>query len=188
MKFIFAPLFFALTGLIFFGSSGCQDQHKKQHIAELDDMQSTLDSISSQVNDTNRRNTHTINMAVRNTIIQVKNNYLPDTINYEVAERMNDYKEIRKALSSNSGNYAKVKQAIPEVQQKIEDLKHDIENGVGNRDKYDEYIQFERKKIQDIKDIFSYYQKTNKQFIDRFDSLHPIVSSFADSLTQINNE
>lgn len=188
MKLIFAPLFYALTALIILGNSGCQDQHKVQHIAELNEMQSTLDSISSLVNDTNRRNTHTINMAVRNTIIQVKDNYLPDTINYEVAERMNDYKEIRKALSSNSGNYAKVKQAIPEVQQKIKDLKHDIENGVGNRDKYEEYIQFERKKIQDIQEIFSYYRKTNKKFINRFDSLHPIVSSFADSLTEINNE
>ncbi len=188
MKFIFTPYLIAFIALTALGISGCQDQHKKQHVASLNQMQSTLDSISSLVNDTNRRNTHTIDMAVRNTIIQVKNNYLPDTINYEVAERMNDYKEIRKALSSNSGNYAKVKQAIPEVQQKIEDLKQDIQNGVGNRDKYEEYIQFERQKIQDIKDIFSYYQKTNKKFIDRFDSLHPIVSEFADSLTQLNNE
>jgi hypothetical protein len=75
-----------------------------------------------------------------------------------------------------------VKQSIPEVRQKVEDLKHDIDNGVGEREKYEEYINFEKKKIADIEEVLNYYLETRNKFYNRYDSLHPIVTNFADSL------
>ena len=160
----------------------CKDEQKSKHLAEINAMEQDLDSLSLVANDTSGRVPYNVNMSVQNTILKVKNNYLPDTINYAVAEMMNDYKEIRKAVMSNSGNLAKVKQSIPEVQQKVKDLKHDIENGVGEREKYEEYVNFEKKKIADIEEVLDYYLKTKTKFYNRYDSLHPIVSNFADSL------
>lgn len=160
----------------------CKDEQKTKHLEEINSMVQDLDSLSKVANDTSGRVPYNVNMSVQNTILRVKNNYLPDTINYAVAQMMNDYKEIRKAVMSNSGNLAKVKQSIPEVQQKVEDLKHDIKNGVGEREKYQEYINFEKKKIADIEEVLDYYLKTKTKFYNRYDSLHPIVSNFADSL------
>jgi predicted nucleic acid-binding Zn-ribbon protein len=166
----------------------CKDEEKANYLNEVSSIEQELDSLESIVNDTTRRNSTMVNLNVRNTIIKVKKNYLPDTIDYSVANMMNDYKEIRKAISSNSGNLAKAKQAIPEVKQKIEDLKHDIKNGVGERERYKEYIDFEQNKIEDIKNVLDYYIKTNNKFYDRYDSLHPIVTNFADSLLNAKND
>ena len=93
-------------------------------------MENELDSLENITSNDNRRSGENISMKIDNTILKVKNNYLPDTIDYAVAEMMNDYKEIMKALQSNSGNLAKAKQSIPEVKQKVDDLEHDIKNGV----------------------------------------------------------
>lgn len=165
----------------------CKDEQKMKYLENVSSLENELDSLERIANDSTRRTSFNVNMSVRNTIIKVKNNYLPDTIDYAVAEMMNDYKEIRKALSSNSGNLAKAKQSIPEVEQKLADLKHDIENGVGERERYQEYIEFEQKKIEDIKEVLDYYVKTNEKFYKRYDSLHPIVSNFADSLLNAKN-
>lgn len=166
----------------------CKDEEKANYLKEISSMETELDSLASIIDDTTRRNSTMVNLNVRNTILKVKNNYLPDTIDYGVANMMNDYKEIRKAISSNSGNLAKAKQAIPEVKQKLQDLEHDIKNGVGERERYGEYIAFEQKKVEDIKNVLDYYIKTNKKFYDRYDSLHPIVTNFADSLLNAKND
>ncbi len=160
----------------------CKNEQKTKHLQEINTMEKDLDSLSSVANDTTQRRPGSLNMNVEETIQKVKNNYLPDTINYSVAKMMNNYKEIKKAVMSNSGNLAKVKQSIPEVRQKVQDLKHDIENGVGEREKYEEYINFEKRKIADIKDVLNYYLETRNKFYNRYDSLHPIVTNFADSL------
>lgn len=179
-------LIFSLLALVIFFS--CKDQQKEKYLSEVGNMEKELDSLSALANDTSKRVPHNVTMDVRNTIIKVKNNYLPDTIDYAIANMMNDYKEIRKAVESNSGNLAKVKQVLPEIDQKVEDLKHDIENGVGEREKYEEYIAYEKKKINDIKEVLDYYLETNKKFYSRYDSLHPIVSNFADSLVNANKQ
>jgi len=160
----------------------CKDELKTKHLQEISAMEQDLDSLSNVANDTTQRRPVNLNMNVQKTIQKVKNNYLPDTINYAVAKMMNNYKEIKKAVMSNSGNLAKVKQSIPEVRQKVEDLKHDIDNGVGEREKYEEYINFEKKKIADIEEVLNYYLETRNKFYNRYDSLHPIVTNFADSL------
>ncbi len=160
----------------------CKNEQKTKHLHEINTMEQDLDSLSSVANDTTQQRPGRLSMNVEETIQKVKNNYLPDTINYSVAKMMNNYKEIKKAVMSNSGNLAKVKQSIPEVRQKVKDLKHDIENGVGERERYEEYINFEKKKIADIKDVLNYYLETRNKFYNRYDSLHPIVTNFADSL------
>jgi len=175
MKFII-PLF-ALVLL-----ASCKDQQKVKYLNELQVMEKQLDSLDLVANDTTGEVPFNINMSVRNTILKVKNNYLPDTIDYAVADMMNDYKEIRKVLSKNGKNLEKVNQAIPEVKQKVKDLYHDIENGAGERERYREYVDFEKSKIENIKDVLSYYVDTKNKYFNRYDSLHPIVSNFADSL------
>lgn len=166
----------------------CKDEQKEQYLSDIQSMEQELDSLSALANDTTKRVPFNVTMDVRNTILKVKNNYLPDTIDYGVANMMNSYKEIRKAVESNSGNLAKVKQVLPEIEQKVEDLKHDIENGVGEREKYQEYLDYEKKKIEETKEVLDYYLKTNEKFYNRYDSLHPIVSNFADSLVNANKK
>lgn len=179
MKYLFFAIL--LASLI-----ACKDKEQDKYLAEIADMEVEIDSLEMVAKDTLLKKPFSVALNVRNTIIKVKNNYLPDTIDYGVANMMNSYKEIRKALESNSGNLAKVRQSLPEIKQKVSDLKHDIENGVGERERYQEFVNFEKKKIEEVKDVLSYYMNTKQKFYNRYDSLHPIVNKFADSLVNAN--
>lgn len=183
MRWYFAVI--ATLGLVI---ASCGNKNKNEFLTEIDEMESTLDSLDSVAKDTTRYYATDIVASVRNTILKVKNNYMPDTIDVELAEQMNAYKEIRKAVSKNSGNIAKAKQTIPEVQEKLKDLRHDIENGVNDREKYRDFINYEKSKISEIEEVLSYYIETTEKYYNRYDSLHPVIKNLGDSLAEIANE
>lgn len=160
----------------------CKDQEKSSYLDEIEVMNTKLDSLESTAENQKTDSIPQIVMTIEDMIHKVKENYIADTIDLEIAALMNRYKDAKKSLSSNTGNLAKAKNAIPEVKEKLKDLKHDIENGVGNREKYQEYINFEVNKIQEIESILKYYIETNKKYLNQFEKAHPKVKSFADSL------
>lgn len=183
MKYYFVAI--AAMGIVL---SSCKNENKNDLLSEIDQMEETLDSLDHIANDTTRLRTNDIISSVREDILNVKNNYMPDTIDYVLAEQMNSYKEIRKVLSKNSGNLAKAKQTIPEVQEKLSDLRHDIENGVNDRDKYQEFVNFEKSKVAEIEEVLGYYLETTNTYYDRYDSLHPVIKNLGDSLIEVSNE
>lgn len=178
--------FIVLIGIIAFYS--CNNENRGKYIKQIDSMSATLDSLKTIAYDTTDQNTQSISQSVHETILKIKQNYKSDTIDLQLAEKIDAYKEIENALSINSGNLAKAKQAIPEVQQKIVDLKHDVENGINDRDKYQEFIDFEKSKIDDIENVLSYYIKTKIEYRERFDSLHPLMKNVLDSYSKDSNE
>lgn len=165
---------------------GCKDQEKSSYLEEIEVMNSKIDSLENVSKNQNSDSIPAIVRTIENTIDKVKENYVADTIDLELAALMNRYKDAKKSLSSNTGNLSKARGAIPEVKEKLGDLKHDIENGVGDREKYQEYINFEKNKIQEIESILDYYIKTNKKYLEQFENTHPKVKNFADSLVSQN--
>lgn len=161
---------------------GCKDQEKSSYLEEIEVMTTKLDSLDTIAKNQKADSIPRIVRTIEETIGRVKKNYIADTIDLELAAMMNSYKDAQKSLSSNTGNLAKAKDAIPEVKEKLEHLKHDIENGVGDREKYQEYINFEGSKIQEIESILEYYIETNKKYLEQFKNAHPKVTNFADSL------
>lgn len=165
---------------------GCKDQEKSSYLEEIEVMNSKIDSLDNISKNQNNDSIPEIVRTIEKTIDKVKKNYVADTIDLELAALMNRYKDAKKSLSSNTGNLSKAKGAIPEVKEKLEHLKHDIQNGVGDREKYKEYINFEKNKIQEIESILDYYIKTNKKYLEQFKNAHPQVKDFADSLVSQN--
>lgn len=166
---------------------GCNDKEKTAYLTEIDEMSSKLDSLASVSKKQKSDSSLSVVKSIQSTIEEVKENYVADTIDLDLAATMNSYKDASKVLSSNTGNLAKAKDAIPEVKEKLDLLRHDIENGVGNREKYSEYINFEKNKIEEIESILDYYISTNTEYIEKYHSIHPRVQSFVDSL-KLQNE
>lgn len=158
------------------------NQEKHKHLLEIEKMENTLDSLYTIAYDTTQQNAQRITHSVKETILKLKNGYEKDTLNLDLVKKIERYKEIDDVLLINSGNIAKVKQAIPEVQKNLENLKHDIKNGINDRERYIEFINFEQSKINDIKSILNYYFQTLDEFTKRYDSLHPIINHLGDSL------
>lgn len=174
--------FFLLVGVLLFLSS-CKDQVKSHFITEVEQLEITLDSLETIAFDSKTRQDGGIILSVQETIALIKENYELDTLSMEGVEKIDGYQEIEYAMTVNSGNLAKAKQAIPEVKIKLKELKHDIKHGVNSREKYQDFINFEKEKIEDIGEILAYYMKNKKKYENRYDSLYPFIRNFSDSMS-----
>lgn len=179
-------IFIILIVIISFYS--CNNKNRGEYIKEIDRMATTLDSLKTVAYDTVGQNTQSIFHSVDETILKIKQNYNSDTIDLKLVKEIDAYKEIKNALSINSGNLAKTKQAISEVLVKVADLKHDVENGVNDRDKYQVFIDFEQSKINDIENVLSYYIKNKLKYRERYDSLQPLMKNVIDTFSKAPNE
>lgn len=156
----------------------CKDSARDEYLLEISQMEQELDSMLV-IAEANRIDTLSkLIDHIKNRTLDVSKHYVPDTIDLEIAKMMNLYKDVRKAMSSNSGNLAKVKNSIPEVQQKLADLRYDIENGLGDREKYGEFVAFERAKVNQIEEILAYYLDVKQEFTDVFRETDPQVQAF----------
>ena len=160
----------------------CKDAQKQKYQDEISSMEKDLDSME-QLAEQNRIDTlpKLINR-IKNKTLEVQQNYYTDTIDYEVADMMNDFKQARKGLSSNSGNLAKVRNSIPEVKQKLSDLSFDIDHGVGDRSRYQEYIDYEKEKVLQIEEILTYYLDNKKKYLKLYNEAAPKVDAFIKEL------
>ncbi|MCC5924487.1 MAG: hypothetical protein JJT77_11940 [Crocinitomicaceae bacterium] len=177
-KFIF---FLGLSSMLW----SCKDSVREEYLTAIATMEQELDSMLL-IAEANRIDTlPKLIDHIKNRTLEVSKYYVPDTIDLEIAKMMNLYRDVRKAMSSNSGNLAKVKNSIPEVKQKLADLRYDIENGLGDREKYSEFVNFERSKVNQIKEILNYYLDVKQEFTDVFRETDPQVQSF---IRELKNE
>ena len=156
----------------------CGNGEKKAYLAEVDGMISHLDSLKVVADENVLDSLPYIIERVKKNTKRFAESYTIDTINLEVGEVMNSYKDVRKVLSRNSGNLAKVRVSIPETLEKLEDLKSDISHGVGERDKYHEYILFEREKVRQMDTLLAIYLRTNKKYLDLYETLNVKVGNY----------
>lgn len=165
---------------VFLGS--CKDAEKERHLAEIDAMNTQLDSLWSEIEQNDIDSIRSVSSTIESVIAKVQKNYFPDSIDLEIAGMMNKYKGVKKSLQYNSGNLAKAKAAIPEIKETLGNLRHDIENGAGNREKYSENVDFERGKVKQVDELLSFYFKARNESLTTFQEVHPKVSKFADEL------
>ncbi|HTO36114.1 MAG TPA: hypothetical protein VL021_02015 [Brumimicrobium sp.] len=171
-----------LMFLVFSFLAGCGNDAKKEYLMQIDQLESQLDSLHKVIfNSESDRNAEII-ASVKKTLQTIKEGYHSDTIEFDLAKKLDSYKEIETALSTNSGNLAKTKQAVLETQKSLGDLKHDIDNGVNNRSEYDGFIEFEKNKLSDITKLWDYYTETSNEYQKRYDTLHSYVYDYSLSL------
>lgn len=163
---------------------GCKDRQQQRYITQLDQLSSSLDSMNTIASRVKISQYDSITQIIQQTLSSIKQHYKEDTVSLAVAQNIEAYKEILNAFSTNSGNLAKVKTNIPIVQQKLKDLKHDIKNGVNNRNKYDDFLNHEKENVAKIKKILSYYLSISTSYTQRFDTLQPKMEAFANRLIQ----
>jgi hypothetical protein len=176
-------LIYIVLCLSFFLGS-CKDAQHRAYLEEIEEMQKELVVMDSLSREHTVDSIGLITGQIRLVIVRIQNNYFPDSINLEEAGMINDYKAIRKTLESNSGNLAKVKAAIPEVQVSLQNLAHDIDNGVGERDKYGEHVEFEKAKVAHLRELLGFYIKTKDETLTRYRDIGPKVEAFSIDLVE----
>jgi hypothetical protein len=110
-----------------------------------------------------------------NTImIRLKNNYKPTKVDMDFGGKVNEFKKLQRLFKKKhnhktlSDEANVISNSIREEKQALYNLKMDIENGRGDKKKYDEFITFEQSKVNIIKVLLEQYLIRKKKDLPRF--------------------
>jgi|LauGreDrversion4_2_1035121.scaffolds.fasta_scaffold02868_12 hypothetical protein len=185
-----------LLGILFLTLVSCTDFDRKEQLKQIANMKQTVDSLQKNL-EINRIDTLAgLRTAVMNLELRIRNNYTADTIDLELSKKMAQYQTVKKffvaekeeggeneSLNSQTlgAAYLVVKNGLLQEQKTLDLLKSDIENGNGERNKYNEYVQFEQNKVKQLTILLDDYKKHKdkvlKMFFDVYNELDPFVKS-----------
>jgi hypothetical protein len=185
-----------LLGILFLTLVSCTDFDRKEQLKQIANMKQTVDSLQKNL-EINRIDTLAgLRTAVMNLELRIRNNYTADTISLELGKKMAQYQTVKKffvaekeeggeneSLNSQTlgAAYLVVKNGLLQEQKTLDLLKSDIENGNGERNKYNEYLQFEQNKVKQLTILLDDYKKHKdkvlKMFFDVYNELDPFVKS-----------
>ena len=72
--------------------------------------------------------------------------------------------------------------SMAQIVPKLCKLLSDISKGYGKRESYNEYIQFEKNKVTQIKVLYDEYVKMRAQFLEMYNELYIELDTFSKSI------
>jgi hypothetical protein len=172
MKYIF--FFACLLSL-----SACTDIQKPKQLSTIETLNSTLDSIQKVVSANPLDSANEYSQLSQGVELRIKNNYFADTIDMELGRKMDAYKVMRRKWASLGYDFRNIVAGVAETKESLRQLKHDIDNGDGDRGKYDEYISFEKTKVEQLNELSNQYIETRTQTFNTFNQLHKELDTFS---------
>ncbi len=177
-----------LICLSFLVLASCSDVKKPSQLASIDEMSKTLEGIKSEAIANKVDSAHHISIEARETELRIKNNYFRDTIDLEFGYKMDQHKNMRRAMGEIDKMYAQVLTGCDEVTESLRQLRYDIENGDGERPKYGEYIAYEKEKFEKIVILSDEYLKSKKFAVDTYQSMAKEIDDFSWKLLKENKK
>jgi len=170
---------FGIFLVVFSCLFSCSDIEKDRQVKKINVLTNSVDKLNIALTQNKISNVPEKKLAVYTVIKRIKSYYFTDTIDYQFAKKMNSYKVVKKSLKNLDGDYEKIRIALREEKIALRKLKSDVINGFGQREKYDDYISFEKNKTKKIKSLLDEYIYKKKEFTIAFDSLHPVLNDYS---------
>ena len=170
---------FGILLVVFSCLFSCSDIEKDRQVKKINVLTNSVEKLKIALTQYKISNVPEKKIAVYTVIKRIKSYYFTDTIDYQFAKKMNSYKVVKKSLKNLDGDYEKIRIALREEKIALRKLKSDVLNGFGQREKYDEYISFEKNKTKKIKSLLDEYIYKKKEFTIAFDSLHPLLNDYS---------
>ena len=170
---------FGILLVIFSFLFSCSDIEKDRQVKKINGLTKSVEKLKIALTQNKISNVPEKKLAVYTVIKRIKSYYFTDTIDYQFAKKMNSYKVVKKSLMNLDSDYEKIRIALREEKIALRKLKSDVLNGFGQREKYDEYISFEKNKTKKIKSLLDEYIYKKKEFTIAFDSLHPVLNDYS---------
>lgn len=163
------------------------DKERKEYFNQLDQLESEINALESKLLSNEIDTLAALQLATNSVELRIKNYLVLDTINMSLAKKLNDYKVMRRAFGPLGSQFQKGKKSLREERETLKKLRTDIENGSGEREKYSDYISFEKEKIKKISILIDDYVKQKNMNMNTFHSLHPELNEFSLSLLTKND-
>ncbi|MFN5911976.1 MAG: hypothetical protein ACK45H_11615 [Bacteroidota bacterium] len=177
-------ILFAVLSLLF----SCSDLQRKEHLAAIKGMRTSLDSLEKVLQDNQIDTLAGLITATMSLELRIKNNYESDTINMEFGRKMDAFKRARKRLKPIGAVYSNVRVGILEERDILKKLETDISNGNGNRRKYAEYVDFELRKIDQLRKLLASYVVEKEDALAEIDRLYPELNAYSLELLANKNK
>lgn len=171
---------FAVIGLL----AACSDLEKEQQIKRVQQEQKKLAQLTKKLEDKRIQDISTFKVNTMQTELKIKQNLYLDTINLELAQQLDAFKVMRRSIKPLMKQYHKIKAGIREEKAVLKLLSQDIEQGRGERQRYDEFIQFEHNKVEQLAALTTDFQRAKTQFFNDYKRLYPPVDALANQLVE----
>lgn len=162
-----------------FAITSCSDVKRKEQLATIDQMVSSVDSLETVLKNNPADNSKVMSDSLKAMESRFKMYYISDTIDRVLVTEVNDLKQARKTLSHLSKDHKNFTQGCPELKESLRQLRYDIDNGDGDRKKYAEYIGFEQSKLRDLTLLSKEYIEQREMSYDRYDRLFEKWNAFS---------
>ena len=175
-------LFFIVILLI-----SCSDLRKEDQLAKLKTLQAELQTSQNEFQASFIDSLYVMTMSSSDLERRLKQNYTSDTVDVALGKRVDDYKRMRRMFGPLANFGSKLKRAYAEQEKQLQSLFLDIENGYGERNKYDVYIDLEREKNEQIFVLLQEYLHLKKDALEIYEAQHQWLTDFVTQLKP-NNE
>ncbi len=175
-------LFVGFTGFCVLFLTSCIDLETSEQLEKIESMNQTIDSVETVFSEHKLDSLSTISKNAYGVENRIKNNYHSDTINIEFGRKMDAFKVMRRSISPLSKALTVIPKSIDEERNKLIELKADIENGNGKREKYAEFISFEEEKVSQLRSLLADYIETKEACVKTYGDYYQELNEFSLSL------
>lgn len=161
---------------------GCSDLKKSDQLAQITELEAQLDSLEAIWEENKIDSLAQWSLSVYDVENRIKKYYVSDTIDMEFGRKMDAFKVLRRQLGPLGKAMNALNTGIKEERVQLEKLSSDIENSNGKRGKYDEYITFETKKVDQLKTLATDFVETKQKAVDTYNELYQELNEFSWSL------
>lgn len=162
--------------------TSCMDLETSNQLEKIASMNKTIDSIETVFNANKFDSLKVMSLTAYTVENRIKNNYHSDTINIAFGQKMDAFKVMRRSLRPCSKSKSLIPTTIAEERQKLKELREDIENGNGDREKYEEYVKFEEAKVGQLRAVITDYVTTKNTAIKTYNDYYKELNDFSLSL------
>jgi len=165
----------------------CADLKKDEQLTRISKLEKTLATIEHE-RVKNQIDTLTALKISTNAVeIRIKTYLVLDTIDLVLGKKMDAYKIMRRNFKPLGKQNSQLKSAISEERKTLKDLRVDIDNGSGSRDKYESYILFEKNKIKQLQILLDEHMRLKNETLHTYRELHDELNQLSLALLRKNN-
>ncbi len=174
---------FLLVALTTVATTACNPATKyKTEITEIDSCLTVVDSLQTMYDEIPFDSLDLMYSHVVNNEDVVRELYMVDTVNQDVARKLNDAKSVRKAFKAVSVEQSEFKTELQTSKMQLETLKKDIKEGVLTEEQIKQYLGQEKKALSSLElSLRGFYELQNREK-SRYYKVVPAVDEFVDQL------
>jgi hypothetical protein len=182
------------------GLLSCTDFDREEQLRKVDLLVKQVDNLQADLQEHRPDTLVQIRIAISSIEKRIRDNYTADTISVSLGEKMEKFRQLKMFFmaeheAEEEGNeeagldhqtlgsaYVVVNRGITVEKNTLHKLKSDISNGFGKRDKYNEYIAFEKDKVEQLVTLLEDYKSHKDKILSDFVAIYADLDLFASHL------